>query len=1137
MNSLISPGISHRPKPRSQRSSSISNDRSSLSVVSLVCPPAVEPEPAYIAPSSASQIVTGDREPMLEDDDQDRPTSYAATNTLVAPNALLLLNAFLDQLLYSILLASRSTAIAALRPAVIEVLKPRLAKDAIASADEELQAFDGDNDELSAFHEELESRAAWDLNKIWRRTRLRCMVYTHLGDLEEHDEKVWLQRENDAQEAEGQHRLSRDLGVVSPAAAIFLTSILEYVAEQVLLLSAEAAYTRFEARRRQDKHGLPNLAGVQRPSVEVVDIEKLAVNTTFGRLWRSWKKRVRSPSLAKQRRSSHEFSLRPTSSLSESDSRSREPSVGEAKDHNRLHDARAGPAAPDDPEFVQKAAAIPLPTTTYDSREIEGVEFPWQNSHRHRMERPRSVLLSSDSYQMAADQYDDSRTRRPRRELLQRNRSSSLPPVAYGQYLDPQQSLYSSPSGGMFSDESRTYLPGNSRHDSDAPAVMTMYDGAIAREEGAMDDNQGNMTNNSRPHYERYDTEARNLDRGLDSLTRASFDSYDNSMNPAMPEPGIPSHIDNRSQAVTDQFPVQSNQEKMPGISRTQPRGVENQLDSSRMQGHTTENVSLDNRETSIVETQPPQVSENRDVVRDFPVSKATGSNDEGDDYVVPATLGGSTPHGNRFNGSSYAQPAQPNGPRPRSLAEMPGNRLMAAPSPSPTFPPAKPSLKLSEIRKQLPPVSTGVERASVQRVSPSPGSVLESPVGRTSTSSSRELRPIHSSGSSTSQTASKSKVLGARGSSDTSRQYAVSRGSSEASNTLATPLVRTPEIDETQHSFEQLIKSDETIQYTLTPQSVRETKPLDSPRYSHSRTATAELADFFRTSGPPPAETGRPTIGRSIVSLKGLNGLRSNPTATSKPAAIQTSAPSQETPKTPSQYSRPTPARSPQGAPRDAQLDSETTQDFADFIRSTGPEAVSGRDPTRDRGVAPSANMARPTKAMSPEQRSTSAASTGRKITKPNPSLAKSPPPVAHTPPAKRPTSRLQAREPTYGPTHNEDLLEFLKQGPVDHQGVEKRQAPSPVASVVPQNPHVPTNLRDRFSDNTRSSVASTQDSAFANRSIRSTNSRTGLLDSSRGSFGGSPPLSQKPSRFDEPSQAARKQRRLKDPYAVDTD
>lgn len=756
---------------------------------------------------------------MFEDDDQDRPGHSAATNTLVAPNALLLLNAFLDQLLYSILVASRSTSIAALRPAVTEVLKPRLAKDAIASANEELHAFDGDNDELSAFHEELEARAGWDLTKIWRRTRLRCMVYTHLGDLEEQDEKEWLQRENDAHDVDSQHRLSRDLGVVSPTAAIFLTSILEYVAEQVLLLSAEAAYTRFEARQRQDKHGVASLAGLQRPSVEVVDIEKLAVNTTFGRLWRSWKRRVRSPSLAKQRRSSLEYFLRPNSSLSTNDSRSREPSVGEEKDHNGVHDAGSGAAAADHPQSVQEAAAIPLPITKYDAREIEGVEFPWQNSRREMIERPHSVLLSSDKYRMA-DEHDENRARGARRELLQRNRSSSLPPAAYGQHLDPQQSLYSSPREDLFPHEPRAHSPSRSRSGSDAPAVMTMYDGAIAREEGTMGNNEGPMTDKLRPNYEGYGTDARKLDEGPDCRTRVSIDSYNNTMNPARPGSGIPSHIDNRSQELTDQFPVKSSQDEGSGISQRQPWGVENQLDSSRMQGHRTENVSLGNRETSIVETQPPQHSE----VRDFPVGKARGSNDEGDDYV-PATLDGSTWHGHRFNGAGYAPPGQTNGSTPRSQPEMGGNRVVAALSPSPTFPHAKPSVKLSEIRKQLPPVSTGAERASVQRVSSSPGGPLESPVGRPSTSSSRELRPINTSGSSTSPAASKSKVLGARGSSDTSRQYAVSRRSSEASNLLATPLVKTPEVDETQRSFEQLIKSDETIQYTLTPQSVRESE------------------------------------------------------------------------------------------------------------------------------------------------------------------------------------------------------------------------------------------------------------------------------------------------------------------------
>ncbi|KAL9032700.1 MAG: hypothetical protein Q9180_006352, partial [Flavoplaca navasiana] len=705
MNGLTSPNLSERPPPRSQRSSSISNDRTSLSVASLACPPSVEPNPAYIAASSASQIVTGDQE--LE-----------TVNTLVSPNALLLLNAFLDQLLYSFLAVSRSTSIIALRPAVTEVLKPGLARDAIASADEELQTIDGDNDVFSAFHQELESRAAWDLGKIWRRTRLRIMVYTRLGDLEEQDEKDWLQRENAGQEFDGQHRLSNDLGVVSPVAAIFLTSILEYIAEQVLLISAEAAYTRFESRERQGKPAPADPAEDQRLSVEVVDIEKLAVNTTFGRLWRSWKKKVRSPSIARQRRSSLEHFLRPSSSLSASDPRSREPSVGEEASQDEEHETRSKVATTDDPETVQQATAIPLPTTTYDAKEIAGLETSWHNPRRDMIERPRSVLLSSNSYLMA-DQHDNNRARGLGREMLQRNRSSSLPPVAHGQYLDPSQSSYLNAKAKSL-DKPRTYPTGLSPDGSNATAVMTMYDGTIAREEGAMDDEQGYRTNDSDPNYEQDDEEARNLDKGLDSLVRGSLDLNDKPMHIATRKPGIRSLMDREDS--TDQSAVNYDQHKMPDSSRMQPWGVENQLDSSRMQGHTTENVSLDNRETSIVETQPPrQTLNDRNVVSDLP------ANDEGDDYV-PATLSGSTSYGNRFDGPPYGQLEQRNGTTPRTLSEMPGNRAIAAASPSPTFPHAKPSVKLSEIRKQLPPVSTGVERASVQRLSSSPGGALESP-------------------------------------------------------------------------------------------------------------------------------------------------------------------------------------------------------------------------------------------------------------------------------------------------------------------------------------------------------------------------------------------------------------------------
>lgn len=276
-----------------------------------------------------------------------------------------------------------------------------------------------------------------------------------------------------------------------------------------------------------------------------------------------------------------------------------------------------------------------------------------------------------------------------------------------------------------------------------------------------------------------------------------------------------------------------------------------------------------------------------------------------------------------------------------------------------------------------------------------------------------------------------------------------------------------------------------------------------------------------------------RPSTTRSIVSLKGFNGIRSNSTS-SKPAAIPTSAPVLEAPPTQNQRSRPTTARSAHGPPRDAQLNAETTKDFADFIRSTGPEQWSGSDLTV-KARSPSSNKQRPNRAMTPGQRSISATSTGKKITKPNPSLSKSPPPVAHSSSPKRTTPKLQAREATYEPTHNEDLLDFLKQGPTDGRGNDKHPMPGPVASVVPQNPRIPNSLRDRNINNTRSSLASTHDSSFADRSIRSTNSRTGLLDSPRGTFGSSPPLSQRQAgRFDDQfPKTARNQRHAKDPYA----
>lgn len=798
-----------RPALRSQRSSSISSDRASLSVAPLPFPPNVRPDPAYIAPIAASQIVTGDHESAIEEEEND---GLEPLNALVTPAALGLVNAFLDQLLYSFLASSRSTSIASLRPSVTEVLKPRLAKDAIASADEELQEMGGgeDDEELSALHHGVGLRGDWDLNMIWQRTRLRCMVYTHLGDLEESDEEMWIERENLHSKVDGgRNRLSRDLGAVSPTVAIFLTAILEFIGEQVLLVAGKAAYARFETRRRQEKYTSPSASDGTRPTVEVVDVEKLAVSTTFGRIWRSWKKKVRSPSITSQRPSSRDLLLRSASSLSTSESRSRNASFGEAGEHASGSSTFRRPSTAEDREKVFEAAATPLPATVDDVRDFEGNEVRTWDSHRELNDRPSSMMIPSDSGENT-EQMNRAPIKRgsdSRPGLSEHQRSSSLPHLASRDYHSPQPAFSSTHKEGPYPITPPDSTTGYSRHDAGPSGVTTMYDGAIMRDESAIQAGEDEADDRVEPSAQaKAGPGAQNLDLA------GSLNGDSEELSADFPRAHSKS-VSNREN-VNDERKAY-NPSTMESRIDTLLSQVENGYDSKRMQGYAGGNASLDNRETAIVETTPQAIHEDTNLERSD--DSASRSDDQEDRNTI-AELRGPI---------SYAKYDQVDGGSP-SDGDVGSSRYGSAVRPlpdgttnhSPTFAQIKPGVKVSDTRKQLPPVSTGVERAAVQRVSQSSSSALDSPVGRTSTSSSRDVRPLHTSGSISSQKAAKAKSLGGKESSDNTRQFAVSRTSSDGSASI----VRTPKNDETQRSFEQLIKSDETIQFTLTPQSVRET-------------------------------------------------------------------------------------------------------------------------------------------------------------------------------------------------------------------------------------------------------------------------------------------------------------------------
>ena len=117
------------------RSTSLSFDRSASisSRASAPSPPLVNPAPQYVAISAATQLISASHGVNPLEPKEGRPG-----NAIVTPPSLVLVNSFLDHILFNILLAAKSTKLAAIRPAISDVLKPRLARAVVSVADEEL---------------------------------------------------------------------------------------------------------------------------------------------------------------------------------------------------------------------------------------------------------------------------------------------------------------------------------------------------------------------------------------------------------------------------------------------------------------------------------------------------------------------------------------------------------------------------------------------------------------------------------------------------------------------------------------------------------------------------------------------------------------------------------------------------------------------------------------------------------------------------------------------------------------------------------------------------------------------------------------------------------------------------------------
>lgn len=442
---------------RNSRALSISSDRpSTVGVHSLMSPPlSVSPEAAFIAASAASQIVTNDH-------DNHSGTWYdqvgadpAEGTAFVTNGALLLANGFVDQLLFNVLATAKSTALASLRSAVIDVLKPKLAKDVINSADEELREYLGGGEiEDLARPATSEAPRDWDLELVWKRTRLRCMVYSSLGDMEEEDEDYYVQQEH----------LGGGIGgavneVVSPAVAIFLTSILEFMGEQVLIVAGQAAFNRLRAKYEKELKDGARGPGDEfdRIVVEELDMERVALDRTLGRLWRAWKKRIRSPmepnfsrpfsrssangsAYSHHRRESTATEPPAVRPVDEPDTvTDDQPSLSSAI-HDKTHEPHESPITGGESDVLDPSA-LPLPDSdieaTYsDEEESEGEEYP---------ARPKSWFVMSQEHESIGPFASKSSVKRtlslpsrkkPRYSTIETKEDSSAEHAPAVQFLD-----------------------------------------------------------------------------------------------------------------------------------------------------------------------------------------------------------------------------------------------------------------------------------------------------------------------------------------------------------------------------------------------------------------------------------------------------------------------------------------------------------------------------------------------------------------------------------------------------------------------------------------------------------------------------------------------------------------------------
>lgn len=1171
---------SPRPGAPRSRTHSISSDRPSTTAQSVMSPPlAVSPEAAFIAASAASQIVTNDHDSHADTWYDQHGFQPSGESVVVASGALRHLNNFLDHLLFNFLAVSGSTALSNLRPAVSEVLKPKLAKDAINNADEELREYlgGGDDEEFLQSPTSVSSRD-WDLELVWKRTRLRCMVYSSLGDMEEEDEDHHME--------EGLLGDEDDTSNVSPAVAIFLTSILEYLGEQALISAVQAAWNRmrikYEKESKDPAKGRSDV--VDRIVVEDFDMERVALDRTLGRLWRAWKKRVRSGP------GSVDLSHRPASRekmyrarLGNLTAPAVQESANEPEEANR-----------EDLDDDQRAASVPLPMS---DRDIDEIEVPglvhysddeWEEEEEEELDvgtRPKSMMIFSFMDKTGLPSPTMSPPTTPTQ--LTRKRANSLPTPAHSPYTKREKSFNEQQDT---TEVAQPAIEASSENNFKQEQVNTIgsqqIEDDMAYDEGTEPEStkmsyrlSGPLTGaaaaaaasavvasvlatskqlspSPTPEDEETDAELEEIEQA--QIMTSSRISIGGSVSGRSDSPAD-SDRGSRPPLSISTMPVRSGSLRVVDVSSPRTPSMRSQRSSLQQEQNGSSSYSRSQSRTSSYHTQQnleePQAEDSRvqrisgtSAVGKPRSNLATPISEEGtvdSAYETPLSAvydGGASTKEPSYMGKAVSEPIYQERTSSRSKASQPMFGSVKRSSPAPSQPSPK-ELPLSNVTNlNSPPDSASL--MSEDEVGPLPQRYPKqsprqhgqstSPTGPTVPEKSR-YRHGHSQ-SAGAQPGSIGIVSVDRSANGDSPRPSVAQppvhtpASSASSNKLRLARVSQDSTatrpDEVVKDFEELIRSNETIQYTLTPENMREIEVCPPPPKGPIQRALDNLLTLEQ--GSPKSVGGKATKERS-----GSNATMNRPVEVRRSASVTraTGLRSHPVDMVAEDKGRPPVSmanrRGPAPQARDARLGRESILEFADFIRATGPPGAEAAPVQPNTVLRRGQSMRQPGPSARPVP-----------VSKPSLSISSGRPNVSGGSVSR---ARLQARDAIVDGNDNSDLIDFIRQGPSSGGNPRIPRTVAPFRTTMDSDQlqsavggramdaSIPDVQDMRASQTSKASTNMTEMSAPSIQS--SVNSQSALLGRKQ-----VPAPSGSNSPWDDSDMMpVRKQRRVRDPYAID--